>query len=30
MVKVVIEHIQNGSYSLVREGGVFTPEGYFL
>jgi len=30
MLKLVIEHIHNGSYSLVREGGVFTPEGYFL
>ena len=29
MVKLM-EHIHNGSYSLARDGGVFTPEGYFL
>ncbi len=30
MVKLVTERIHNGSDSLVREGGVFTPEGYLL
>lgn len=29
-MKLVIEKIHNASYSLVSEGGVFTPEGYFL
>lgn len=30
MVKLVIELIYNVSYSLAREEGVFSPEGYFL